>query len=364
MLTMHGLFAARGLVSALAVAAAAVIGGAAYLVLADPLEPTQRYCAELPDAIGLYPGSHVRVRGVPVGAVVAVRPENSGVRVDFDLPTRYAPHGEVGAVTVADTLVADRDLAVLPGPSDAAPWDARRCITRTLTPKSISETLQTIDQLARQLTTDDPQLLANTLRALRTATTGAGPQFDQLTTTLASVLRSPDAAVTQIGGLIDALAALSSAISANWGELEQVLTRFPAVFEQINDEIFGNLAGLVDSLRAILPWVNELTRDYGGVLLDGLDASIPYIRFIAANAGTIQQIIDRVPAVARAFTRVAGSGGAPVLTWIPPDLTLPEAAAEQACAAWNLLVPGPCPIAAGPRQVNVAELIAAAAGGR
>ncbi|WP_067568751.1 MlaD family protein [Nocardia acidivorans] len=356
---MRSLFAARGFMSVLAVLVAAVAVVAGYVVIANPMQPMQRYCAQLPDSIGLYPGSSVRVRGVVVGTVAGLRPENGSVRVDFNIDADYGLHGDVSAATAAPSLAADRDLAVLPGASTAPRWDPSRCITRTLTPKSITETLQAANNLVKQLRTgDDPQLIGHTLEALRSATTGTGPQVKQILGSLGSALRSPDVETGQIGGLIDALGVLAAGASANWADLEQVLTRFPAVFEQINNEIFTNLTALVDSLRVILAMVNDLTREYGGAILGGLDAVVPYVRTLATGGEPLQQTIARLPALATAFTRATDPDGVPVLAWSPPKVELPQPVSEQLCVAANSIMPGRC---AGPDslpRLNLAELIA------
>ncbi|WP_280357970.1 MlaD family protein [Nocardia otitidiscaviarum] len=361
---MRRLLAARGLVSALAVLGAALVAVVGYVVLADPLRPTQRYCALMPDSIGLYPGSHVRLRGVIVGTVATLRPENTSVRVDFNIDARYGLHGEVGAATVAHSLAADRDLALLSGPADAARWDRDRCVTRALTPKSITETLRAADTLADTLHTEDPQLIRATLDALSTATTGTGAQFNALVTGLGSAVREPDTAVAQIGTLIDTLSALSARVAANWAEIESVLTRFPGVFEQLNNEIFAQLAELVDSLRVVLGTVNDVTRRYGGVILDGLDALVPYTRLLAANAGTLQQVIDRVPALAGAFTRATAVDGHPAIVWKPPSVQLPRPLSAELCTAVRALAPGGCPARDGLATVDLTDLIAMAQGAR
>ncbi|KZM76034.1 hypothetical protein AWN90_17195 [Nocardia terpenica] len=363
MLTVYRLLASRGLLSAVVAGLAALIAFGGYAIVADPRQPMLHYCARMPDAVGLYPGTHVRVRGVAVGTITAIRPESPTVRVDFDIDAKYPLHGDVSAVTVAPTLAADRDLAVLPGPSSAARWSPAHCITRTLTPKSITETLRAVDTLARRLNSDDdPQLLRDTIDSLRTATAGTGAQANRLITTLGSVLRTPDTAVTQVGQLIDALGSLAATISANWAELQQVLTRFPDVFHQINDEIFSNITGLVDSLRIILPWADDLTHRYGGAILGGLDAAVPYMRLIAADADSLQQIVARFPALATAFTRATAPDGKPVLTWAPPKLALPRPAADQVCAAVNAIVPGRC--TGDPATTDMTTLIFGSAGAR
>lgn len=348
--------------SLFAILAAATVAVGGYVVMTDPMKPMLHYCAQLPDSIGLYPGSHVRMRGVVVGAVDAVRPENGSVRVDFGIDARYPPHGEVGAATVSDNLAADRDLAVLPGPSTAARWDPARCIARTLTPKSITETLRATDELAHKLGDGgDPRLVRDTLEALRGATAGTGPQFSALITKLGAAAQSPDTAIAQVGDLIDALSTLAASVSANWDQVRATLTRFPDVLDQINNELFAHLAELVEGLRVLLPWLNGVTREYGGALLGGLDAAVPYVRVLAAGAGTLSQIIGRIPVVAGAFAHATDPAGQPVLTWVPPKVQLPQSIDDQVCAAINTLAPGRC---GDSRPLDMAALVLGTVGAR
>ncbi|MBF6132339.1 MCE family protein [Nocardia otitidiscaviarum] len=365
MLTVRRLLASRGLVTIAGALVTAIVALAGYVVLARPLAPEEHYCALMPDAIGLYPGTHVKLRGVVVGSVTAVRLDAGSVRVDFDIDADHRLHGDVAAATVATTLAADRDLAVLPGHSTETPWDPDRCVTRTLTPKSISETLRAANELMLELNSpDDPDLVGRTLRQLREATAGTGGQADALLTQLASGALSSDATVVRLGALIDSLGSLSAATAANWAEYKQVLTRFPAVFDQINNEIFAELAELADSLRVILPWANDITREYGGAILGGLDAVVPYIRLLASHAGTLERIVDAVPVLVGAFTRMAGPDGQPMLTWTPPRVHLPQHVGAAVCAAVDALEPGRCSAADAVAAIDLATFVFGMTGGR
>ncbi|MBL3153080.1 MlaD family protein, partial [Klebsiella pneumoniae] len=85
-----------------------------------------------------YEGNQVTMRGIVVGSVTSVRNQGSGVRVDFEVDADHPVYADASATTVSDTVVADRELAVLASGTTTEPWDSGACITRTLTPKSLT----------------------------------------------------------------------------------------------------------------------------------------------------------------------------------------------------------------------------------
>ena len=70
--------------------------------------PDRHYSAMFTQTVGLYKGSDVRVLGVKVGHVTAVRPEGDQVRVDMDVDPKVALAADTDAVIIAPTLVSDR----------------------------------------------------------------------------------------------------------------------------------------------------------------------------------------------------------------------------------------------------------------
>ena len=78
----------RGLVTAgivLALAAGLLAVGPGWDTVAFWRHPTTTITAHFTRAVGLYPGSQVRVLGVPVGTVRSVTPEGTTVRVVLDV---------------------------------------------------------------------------------------------------------------------------------------------------------------------------------------------------------------------------------------------------------------------------------------
>src|ERR1700756_2977785 len=102
----------RGVMSA-AVVLVVLLIGVVVVRLSHPSPAMRSYCAEMPDAIGLYKGSAVTIMGAPVGRVSDIQPDGGSARVRFTVPAARRLPPDVGAVTVSDTVIADRKLALV-----------------------------------------------------------------------------------------------------------------------------------------------------------------------------------------------------------------------------------------------------------
>lgn len=342
----------------------------AYFIAFDPAKKTQSYCAILPDAIGLYPGNHVTMRGVAVGTVTDIEPQGETVRVDFKVDADRPVRGNMSATTVSDTIVADRNLAVLTDAKASTEWDPNVCTTHTLTPKSMTQTLNALGKLADELNgSNDPAekaRIVNGVSAFDNATSGTGPRINELIKKLGGALNSPDAAIGHIGALVDALSSLSASVSTGWGDIKDMLTRFAVVLQQVNGEVLAPVVGIVDDLRAIIPWLNDITTKFGGQILRVLDASVPLLHFVGANVGRLEEIIRMVPPVVGAFQHSADPGsGKLALTYAPPNVAIAQSNADQVCAAANAVAPGVCASASnGLANVQLVPLVLGMAGAR
>ncbi|NKY42064.1 MlaD family protein [Nocardia cerradoensis] len=367
---MKRLLAGRGFMSVALVLLPAAVVVAGYFLVVAPVEKTRAYCATMPDAIGLYVGSHVTVRGIPVGTVTALTPGPSSVRVDFRMAADHPPRGDVAATTLSDSLVADRDLAILFDGNAPTTWDPHRCITRTLTPKSITETLDAVSRVAGELDGKGDPAAATQIHdgvaALRAATAGTGPALNTLITELGAALRSPDAATRHLGDLIDAISALSQTLAVDWDDVKAAIGRLGPGFEFIDNSIMGLAIPIIDRVGQLLVWANSIVRPLGGPVLDGLEAAVPSLRMLAAGVGSLKEIITMIPPIVSAFGRAADPGpNEAALTYSAPKVALPPADSARVCAALNALTPGGCPDSGDhPATIGLAQLVSAAMGAR
>ncbi|MFC6014313.1 MlaD family protein [Nocardia lasii] len=352
-------------IAGVAVLAALVTGG--YFIAFDPMKKTESYCALMPDAIGLYPGNHVTMRGIDVGEVTAVRNEGNKVRVEFSVDAEFPIYANASATTVAYSVAADRNLAVLTTGETAAPL-AGNCITKTLTPKSITETLTALASLSDELsgtTAGEPGALAQGLSSLDRATAGTGPTVNELITKLGAAMTKPDADIGHLAGLFDAFASVSNRVAAHWGDLQTMLVRLAPLLNQASDDLLGPAVTLFDGLGELLPMLNDIALILGDPLIGALDDTVPLVKLLRANVGALSEIVAKMPALASALRSATDPAGGTAVTYAPPRVALPVGEADQVCAAVNALIPGQCPDPAqGLADVNLVQVVLGMAGTR
>lgn len=100
-------------------------------------------------AVGLFPGSDVRILGVKVGEVTRVVPQGDHVAVDFQYDDKYRVPAQAKAVVVAPSLVSDRYVQLFPayttGP--AMHDGATIGLERTAVPVELDRVSQSLDDL-------------------------------------------------------------------------------------------------------------------------------------------------------------------------------------------------------------------------
>jgi virulence factor Mce-like protein len=137
-------------IGVIALAAVLAAGGVLLYRAANHAKQITAYFAE---SIGVYPGSTVRVLGVPVGTVSSVQPEGTRVKVTMTLNHGVAIPASADAVVIAPSVVADRYIQLTPaytrGPQigDGAVIP----ITRTAVPVEVDQVYASLAKLANAL---------------------------------------------------------------------------------------------------------------------------------------------------------------------------------------------------------------------
>ncbi|MET9215136.1 MULTISPECIES: MlaD family protein [unclassified Nocardia] len=325
-------------VMSVAMIVAVVVAGAAVLAIGKPAPATRDYCADMPDSIGLYQGSSVTVLGVPVGEVTDVELVGTIARVRFTVRADRRLPEDVGAVTVSDTLIADRKLALIGDEPAHGGWNPGRCITRTLTPKSMSETFDALAQLTDQLNAvDDPaqrDALGSGIAALDRATDGSGEQINALINSASAALAAPDAAIGHLGALLDAVAELTQRARGGWPQVRETVSGLPQTFNDINVIAFPPIIDLVAALSQVLPQINDVIMMFGSPALRALDSAASLADLLKSGVGSLAELIGMIPAIATGFaTALDPATGRPTLGYAAPKLVLASPDSGQVCAA-------------------------------
>ena len=134
----------RGIAAGLALAVVASL-----VVLLWPGGGQRTIRAEFVRAVGLYPGSDVRILGVKVGEVTDVSPHGDRVEVEMTYDDQYKVPADAKAVVVAPSVVSDRYVQLTPvyegGPALAD--QARIGLEQTAVPVELDRIFSSLNDL-------------------------------------------------------------------------------------------------------------------------------------------------------------------------------------------------------------------------
>lgn len=233
-------------------------------------------------AVGLYPGSEVRVLGVPVGRVRAVTPEGERVRVRFEVDQGIRIPAEAKAVVIAPSLVSDRYLQLTPayetGPRLAS--GAEIPLTRTAIPVELDELLGNVGELSRALGPDGANKNGALTDLLNTAAANLRGNGDKVNATikdLAAATETLSRSRKDLFATVDGLRTFTAALVASDGQLRALNTKLASVT--------GHLAAEKDQL---------------GSALEGLAGAMVDVKeFITANQDRLKSTVDKLASVTK-----------------------------------------------------------------
>jgi phospholipid/cholesterol/gamma-HCH transport system substrate-binding protein len=137
-------------IGAVIVAAVLVAGG---VLLYRANHQGKQLTAYFTETIGVYPGSTVRVLGVPVGTVDAIQPQGTQVKVTMTVNSGVTVPADAKAVVVAASVVSDRYIQLTPaysgGPQLAD--NATIPVSRTAVPVEVDQIYTSLTRFAQAL---------------------------------------------------------------------------------------------------------------------------------------------------------------------------------------------------------------------
>ncbi|WP_084436089.1 MlaD family protein [Aldersonia kunmingensis] len=295
----------------IAVAAVAVlaVGGIVVMTSADS---SVNGCAEMADAVGLYEGNDVTMRGVKIGKVTGVSAEGGHVRVGFRLDREVDFPADVSAVTTSESIVTDRRLEIPSGNIAGPKWDMAECIPldRTHTPKSVSAAFTAFDKLSEEVTEaaasspEQQQLVREAMNNLDTSLKGSAGDFNAAVAGLAAALGDPALRDSQLRSLLTNVDELTGYFLTRWPDLELGLTELGS-FAETFDAWFTELNPTVVETTKLMPTLLRLIRSYAPNVFAVLDPLVADL-----DPGQTQAFIDTLnlmPQVSAGLRRIAAA---------------------------------------------------------
>ncbi|MFI0899338.1 MCE family protein [Streptomyces sp. NPDC020983] len=227
--------------------------------------------------VGVYKGSDLRILGVKVGTVEAVRPQGKQVAVDLRLDSGVRVPADAGAVIVAPSVVADRYVQLTPAYTGGPQLRDHAVITsaHTATPVEIDQLYTSVTQLSDALGPDG----ANTTGAL-----------SELLTVGADNL---DGNGKAIGDSITQLGQASKTLNSHSDDLFSTLAYLQSFTTMLKDND-GKVKAAADQLSTVTGFLAADKQDLGAALQQLATALGQVKSFIDTNRGRLKTSIDQL----------------------------------------------------------------------
>lgn len=260
------------------------IGLVAWLLLV-PASDTVTISADFTSTVGVYPGSDVRLMGVPIGKVLSVTPEPGLVHVVMQYDAKYQLPATADAVIVSPSVVADRFVQLTPSYAGSGPTLANGAnlpLARTRVPVELDEIYQSAHDLLDALGPQGANNHGAVNRLLRTSAanlTGNGEALHQMLQALAGATGTLTAGDSDFYASVVSLRDVTATLASNDGDVRA-----------FNDEM-AQVIGFLASERQSL-----------GALLDNFAGSFATVaHFVQQNRDTLSQDVTGLRAVTDAL---------------------------------------------------------------
>jgi phospholipid/cholesterol/gamma-HCH transport system substrate-binding protein len=281
------------------VAVCLVVGG---VLVYQASQAGKQITAYFTETIGVYPGSTVRVLGVPVGTVDAVRPAGRDVEVTMTLDHGIAVPADAQAVVVAPSVVADRYVQLTPaytgGPQIAD--NAVIPVSRTAVPVEVDQLYAALNQFTKELGPDGVNAhgaLSNLIKTGAANLSGNGTSLRSMITEYSGLSKTLGAGSSQLFGTISNLALFTGMLKANNGQVqlaEQQLAQVSAFLASDRTD----LAGAMSTLATALGQVATFIQSNRGLLKSNVSKLAAVTSLLVQERASLAEALDTVPLAA------------------------------------------------------------------
>ncbi|HJQ02781.1 MAG TPA: MCE family protein [Jatrophihabitans sp.] len=288
----------------------AVLVGAIVLLLLP--KPTKTVTARFERAVGLYPGSSVRLHGVAIGTISKVKPDGDGVLVTMHydraikLPDYPADAKVVRAAIIPPSLVSDRyvqllDMASCDSRCPPLPDHALIGMNQTASPIELDDIYAALDKLNTAL---GPQ------GADSTSLSANGPLSDLISVGAANLKGNGDALGNTVDNLSQAVRTLANGRADLFGTVKNLqvftdaLVANDAQVRKLNDELDQVTSALADERGSLGAALHNLTRalsDIAGFIKANGDS----IHTDVVGLKTVTGVLDKQKAALNEILAVA-----------------------------------------------------------
>ncbi len=286
-----------GLVKGISVLTVVALLGA--LVVLWPGPDRQHVTAHFTRAVGLYPGSEVRILGIPVGVVTEVVPEGETVRVELEYDGGYDVPADAQAAVISPSVVSDRYVQLLPvhtgGPTLAD--GAEIPVERTAVPVELDRIFSSLDELSVALGPEGANDDGALSRVLETGADNLDGQGEALGSTIDDLGLALDAVATPDDDLFETVRNLQT-FTTTLAENDQAVTDLNTNLATVSDQLSGereDLALALQDLAVALTEVSTFVQENRSVLTEDVARLETVTASIASQQEALAETLVTAP---------------------------------------------------------------------
>lgn len=250
-------------------------------------------------AVGLYPGSEVRVLGMPVGSVSRVVPQGQVVRVDMVVDDDVSLPAGARAVAVAPSLVSDRYVQLTPAYTSGPEMADGAVIPRerTATPVELDELTKNLDEVTTAL---GPQganrdgALSDFLNTEAANLHGNGEKIHQTMTQLSQVTRTLSDSRGDLFATVDNLQKFTETLAGSDAQVHQLSRQLADANRFLAGER-GELAAALHELPAAMQDVQRFIADNRRGIRSNVDHLTGVTQALVDQRAALAEVLDVAP---------------------------------------------------------------------
>jgi virulence factor Mce-like protein len=281
------------------VAAALAAGG---VLLYQATHPGKQITAYFSEAIGVYPGSTVRILGVPVGRIDTVQPAGTQVKVTMTINSGIAVPARADAMLVAPSVVSDRYIQLTPaytgGPQLAD--GAVLPVARTAVPLEVDQVYASLAKLAGALGPSGANAhgaLSNLIKTGAVNLNGNGRYLHDMITEFGGLSRTLGGSAGNLFATIANLQQFTSMLKNNNGQVqlaEQQLAQVSAFLAGDRQD----LSGAISELAVALGQVKSFIGSNRGLITANVAKLAAITSILVRERASLAQTLDVAPLAA------------------------------------------------------------------
>ncbi len=277
----------------------ALVVVAALVVLLWPGGGQRTIRAEFVRAVGLYPGSDVRILGVKVGEVTDVAPHGDRVEVEMTYDDKYKVPADAKAVVIAPSVVSDRYVQLTPvyegGPALAD--DARIDLERTAVPVELDRIFSSLNDLNVALGPEGANkdgALSRLLAVGADNLDGEGRNINRTVRDFSTAISTLSDGREDLFGTVQNLQVFTTALARSDDQVKAFNTDLASVADQLAAER-EELALSLKNLAIALSEVASFVKDNRATLSNDIEGLADITGTLAKQKAALTEVLEAGP---------------------------------------------------------------------